>query len=161
MKGGLGQCRTELQSTNFSLVGIQGQLSNLVMVIVISYQKGGKRSEGRILLLRPSPCCLPPVIPWPGALLTDVDLGMWSPCHQPLNLSSRGSHLQQGVPVSSRITGPERLIDSITFYSVSPQVHGLETKCRMLSQTNNPPLSLFDKYILLLIKCKDLYMSVV
>lgn len=42
VKGGLGQCRTELQSTNFSLVRIQGQLSNLVMVIVISYQKGEK-----------------------------------------------------------------------------------------------------------------------
>lgn len=55
VKGGPDQCRTGLQTTNFSLVMIQVQLSNLVVVLVVSYRRGKKR---RILLLGPSSFCV-------------------------------------------------------------------------------------------------------
>lgn len=74
--------------------------------------------------------------------------GLWNV--EPLPQASQpfllpDSHLQQGVPLSSGITGTERLMGEVlTFIPYLPKsMVQFETKCRMLSHTNPTPLYLY------------------
>ena len=88
--------------------------------------------------------------------------GLWNveplpPASQPFLLPD--SHLQQGVPLSSRITGTERLIGEVLpLFHISPSPwSSLRLNAGCFPTPTKPPLSLFNKYILLLCQVPKIY----